>query len=272
MTQVDGVLAPRGEAVKDIGAVIKKYGETLFQAHLKKARAAILVDMAGLLKTLEQTTEPSTNKFMFESNAGVFKALYEDNIAVDMVRMDRGLDLQALKQYKIIYLPFQIIMRREIADVLKAFVRQGGWVVADARTATLDELDFAYQTSPGAGLDELFGATRPDWIGQKQNFKIRMNAENGQPALEFEGKYFRDKLHPIEKAKVLGSFTDNGEPAVIQNQYGRGMAILSAVPLGASFYDAPGNAVNQLLINFASRIGGCSRRGFPFHRSCIPES
>ena len=196
LTQVDGVLAPRGEAVKDIGAVIKKYGETLFQAHLKKARAAILVDMAGLLKTLEQTTEPSTNKFMFESNAGVFKALYEDNIAVDMVRMDRGLDLQALKQYKIIYLPFQIIMRREIADVLKAFVRQGGWVVADARTATLDELDFAYQTSPGAGLDELFGATRPDWIGQKQNFTIRMNAENGQHRIGIRGKIFPRQASP----------------------------------------------------------------------------
>ncbi len=255
LTQVDGDLASRGEAAKNMGLVIKKYGETLYQAHLKKAQVAILVDMVGLLKTLEQTTEPSTNKFMFESNAGLFKAFYEDNITVDMVRTDRGLDLQTLKQYKIIYLPFQIVMRREVAEVLKAFVRQGGWVVADARTATLDELDFAYQTSPGAGLDELFGAVRPDWLGQKTSFKVRMNGADDQPAFEFDGKFFRDQLRLTGKAKVLGTFTDNGEPAVIQNHYGNGMAILSAVPLGASYYGEPGNAVNELLLDFAKESG-----------------
>jgi beta-galactosidase len=255
LTRVDGELAPRGEAVKGAGSVIKQYGETLFQAHLKKAQVAVLVDMVGLLKTLEQTTEPSTNKFMFESNAGLFKAFYEDNITVDMVRMDRALDLQTLKQYKIIYLPFQIVMRREVANVLKAFVRQGGWVVADARTATLDEFDFAYRTSPGAGLDELFGAVRPDWVGQKNYFKVLMSEGNGQPAFEFEGKYFRDELQLTGNAKVLGSFIDNGEPAVIQNQYGKGTAILSAVPLGASYYGNPDNAVNHLLLHFAKASG-----------------
>jgi len=255
LTQVDGELAPRGEAAKDVGLVIKKYGETLYQAHLKKAQVAILVDMVGLLKTLEQTTESSTNKFMFESNAGLFKAFYEDNITVDMVRTDRGLDLQTLKQYKIIYLPFQIVMRREVAEVLKAFVRQGGWIVADARTATLDELDFAYQTSPGAGLDKLFGAVRPDWVGQKKSFKIRMNGADDQPAVEFDGKYFRDQLRLTGNAKVLGTFIDNGEPAVIQNHYGNGMAILSAVPLGASYYGKPDNMVNQIILHFAKESG-----------------
>ncbi|MGA9408236.1 MAG: beta-galactosidase, partial [Bacteroidota bacterium] len=255
LTHVDGELAPRGGAVKDVASVMKKYGETLYRAHLKRAQVAVLVDMVGLLKTLEQTTEPLTNKIMFESNAGLFKALYENNITVDMVRMDRNLDLQMLKAYKIIYLPFQIVMRRGVADMLKAYVRQGGWVVADARTATLDEFDFAYRTSPGAGLDELFGAVRPDWTGQKKYFNVKINGENGRPAFEFEGKYFRDELRLTGHAKVLGSFEDTGEPAVIQNHYGNGMAVLSAVPLGASYYGNPENAVHQLLFNLTQEAG-----------------
>jgi len=36
------------------------------------------MDMVGLLKTLEQTNEPATTKFMYESNAGLFKALSEE--------------------------------------------------------------------------------------------------------------------------------------------------------------------------------------------------
>jgi len=181
------------------------------------------------------------------------------------VRMDRGLDLQTLKRYKIVYLPFQIVMRREVADLIKEYVRQGGWVVADARTATLDELDFAYQTSPGAGLDELFGAVRPDWVGQKQGFHIRMNEKSGEPAFEFEGKYFRERLRLNKSAAVLGSFTDNGDPAVIENRYGSGTAILSAVPLGASYHGNPGNAVDKLIVNFAEQSGVVPDAQFKSH-------
>ncbi len=255
LCQVNGKLAPRGEAVKELGAVMEKYGKILYQAKLEKPQAAILVDMVGLLKTLEQTTEPATNKFMFESNAGLYKALFEGNISSDILRMDRGLTLETLKKYKILFLPFQIVMRQNIADLLKEYVKQGGWVVADARTATLNELDFAYKISPGSGLDTLFGADRPDWKGHKTFYKIQMNDEIDNKRIEFEGKYFRDQLQLKNNVKVLGEFEDTKEPAVIENKYGNGTAVLSAVPLGASYYDNPGNPVNKLIINFTKDAG-----------------
>jgi beta-galactosidase len=264
---VDGNLAPRGEAVKDIGAVINKYGDTLYQAHLKKPQVAVLVDMVGLLKTLEQTTEPSTNKFMYESNAGLFKALYEQNIGVDILRMDRGLDARTLNSYKIIFLPFQVVMRKPIAELLKEYVRQGGWLVADARTATLNELDFAYHISPGEGLDELFGAVRTDWIGQKTYFQVSLPAEKitmedkvNQPfesacrTDRFEGKYFRDELQLKDSVDFIGIFEDNS-PAVIEHKYGKGMAVLSAVPLGASYYGKPENPINKFILSLAEKAG-----------------
>jgi len=268
LCSVNGELAPRGEAVKDIGAVIKKYGDILYQAHLKKPQAAVLVDMVGLLKTLEQSTEPATNKFMYESNAGLFKALYEANINVDMLRMDKELNLETLKQYKIIYLPFQIVMRRQVADLLKEYVKQGGWVVADARTATLDEFDFAYHTSPGAGLDELFGATRKDWIGQKTYFKVHMKNNNENKPYNFEGKYFKEQLILNDSTIVIGTFEDNS-PTVIEHKYGKGTAILSAVPLGASlptgqagYCGMPDNQVNNFIIDVAREAGVTSDAQF----------
>ena len=232
---------------------MNKYGETFYQAHLKKPQAGVLVDMVGLLKTLEQTTEPSTNKFMYESNAGIFKALYEKNIDVDILRMDRGLDIAALKSYKIIYLPFQIVMRKETADLLKEYVREGGCVVADARTATINELDFAYHTSPGAGLDELFGAVRTDWYGEKTYFKVNIKEKDKLP-LEFDGKYFRDQLQLKDSVNVIGTFEDNS-PAVIEHKFGKGKAVLSAVPLGASYYGRPDNPVNKFIISLAQEAG-----------------
>ena len=260
LCRVDGQLAPRGEAVKDLGTVITTYGEKIFQAHLKQPRVAILVDMVGLLKTLEQTTEPSTTKFMYESVAGVFKALDEANITADMLRMDRGIDLKALRQYRIVYLPFQIVMRKAVADVLNDYVRDGGWLVADARTAIQDEKDVAYGTSPGAGLDELFGVVRPDWTGQKAWLDVQLTTKEDR--YEFKGKYFGDQLVLKDHTTVLGTFAGTQEPALVEHQYGKGTAVLSAVPLGASYYDSQENPVNRFITAVARRAGAFSDAEF----------
>ncbi len=251
----DGELAPRGEAVKELGSVMQQYGKILFQAQLKKPQVAVLVDMVGLIKTLEQSTERSTTKFMYESIAGTFKALYEGNISVDILRMDREINLEVLKSYKILFLPFQIVMRQEIANVLKEYVKQGGWVVADARTATVNELDFAYKINPGAGLDTLFGAVRTDWVGQKNYWTVMINGNEGNSSYAVEGKYFRDQLHIIGSTDVMGIFAENGAPAIIKHPFGKGVAILSAIPLGASYYGKPENPVNKLLRSLTKDAG-----------------
>jgi Beta-galactosidase len=258
----DGKLAPRGEAVKEFGSIIHQYGKVLFQAHIKKPQVAVLVDMVGLIKTLEQSTERSTTKFMYESIAGTYKAFYEDNITVDILRMDREINLEVLKSYKILFLPFQIVMRREIADMLKEYVKQGGWVVADARTATVNELDFAYRINPGAGLDTLFGAERTDWVGQKTYWSVLINKNDGDSSYTIDGKYFRDQLHITGKTDVLGTFVEDGTPAVIKHQFGKGIAILSAIPLGASYYGKPENPVNKLLLSFVKDAGALSDARF----------
>ena len=255
LTTLEGELAPRGEAVKDIGRVLNEHGELLLKARLDTPRVAILMDMVGLLKTLEQTTEPSTTKFMYESNAGLFKALFEGNIAVDELRMDLGLSLEKLRQYRVLFLPFQIVIRREIADILKEYVRQGGWLVADARTATLDQFDFAYKTSPGAGLAEVFGASRRDWIGRKGTFAVSMFSRLDSTEYTFDGRYFRDQLAVSRDVEIRGRFSDDGTPAVIAHRFGRGMAVLSAVPLGGSFYADPKNQVHRTILDIVHESG-----------------
>jgi len=251
----DGKLAPRGEAVKELGAIMHQYGKVLSDAHLIKPQAAILVDVVGLIKTLEQSTEPSTTKFMYESIAGTYKALYESNIGVDILRMDREVNLEVLKSYKILFLPFQIVMRQEISDMLKEYVKQGGWIVADARTATLNEFDFVYKINPGAGLDTLFGAVRTDWIGKKDYWKVMINKNDGSPSYSINGKFFRDQLRIIDKTDVIGTFSEDGTPAVIKHPFEKGIAILSAIPLGASYYGKPENPINKLLQSFTKDAG-----------------
>ncbi len=266
---LDGQLAPRGEAVRDFAAVIQQHNRLLRAARLAPAEVGVIVDLTGLLKTQLQTAEPRTQTFMYQSIAGVFRALDEANLTVDLLRADLGLDLARLQRYKVLFLPFQIVVRRDLAPLLRSYVEAGGCLVADARTATVDELDFAYTPSPGAGLDDLFGADRRDWVGTPGTHRVRL-ADGAPAAGEFDGKYFREQLRPRPGTVVLGTFPDTGEPALVASRTGRGTAVLSAVPLGASYFDRPANPVNRLLLGLCARASVTPPATFVSARGAVP--
>ena len=164
LVDLEGRLAPRGEAVASVAAAVGRHEALIRTARLAPAQIAIAVDMVGLLKVLQQPAEPRTQNFMYESIAGVFQALDRANLTVDLLRVDRGVSLADLQRYHAVILPFQVVIRRDFATALRAYVEGGGHVLADARTGTLDEQDFAYAPSPGAGLADLFGASFVDTI------------------------------------------------------------------------------------------------------------
>jgi beta-galactosidase len=255
LCRIDGTLAPRGKAVADFGAVIRRHGGLLYRAKPVQAQTAILVDINGFLKATEQTAEKATAKFVHESVAGTYQALWERNIAVDIIRMDRNLDREMLDRYRILFLPCQLVMRQAVASHLREFVRKGGWLVADARTATLNEFDFAFEKSPGAGLDTLFDAVRIDWRAMAGEYIIKMVNDTDGNDRVMRGKYFRDMLATGKEASIEAVFVDNGEPALVSRRLGKGTAVLSAIPLGGSYYDDPKNPVGDLPRHFCRRAG-----------------
>ena len=259
LTLENGELAPRGEAARDVGAVLKKYGRLLHDATMKPAQAAILYDVVALQKSFEDAGIQPSNKltgyFMIQSFQGTYKALWDKNISVDVIRTDRPVDQAMLKKYKILFLPYQLVIRKDVAGLLKQYVQDGGTVVADARTAIMDEKDFGYQRNPGAGLDELFGARRLDLYAADTTYNIDITDNKNIPALkpgfEYQGIYFREKLSVSKNSKVVAEFSDTHEPALVVNHSGKGTAWLSAVPLGGSNYKglpASGTLIDELAL------------------------
>lgn len=245
---LDGELAPRGQAVKTLAGVINQHQDVLYRAQPRPAEVAVLFDMVGLLKNLEEPTDPRSINITYQSNAGLFKALDEANISVDMLRTDRGITARQLAQYKIVFLPFQLVMRADIARLLTDYVRNGGHLVADARTATLDELDFAYRKNPG-GLTKVFGAERKDWIASPGYF-----AAQGDGIGRFEGRHFKESLTLSPTAKVLARFDDES-PALVQNAFGRGVATLAATTLGASYFERADAGTNNVILSLTKQAG-----------------
>jgi beta-galactosidase len=229
----------------------------LYKAQMEKPKAAILMSMTGMQKTMEMLSKGDVggaSYFMNQSYEGTYKALWEENIPVDVVRSDRGLSLDDIADYKILYLPFQIMLSPEAAKVLEQYVYQGGWLVADAKTALMDDRDFGYEINPGAGLDKVFGAFREDFVGQNGSFDIRFS-ENEILAKSnyksYKGVFYKDYLTTYEGTQTIATFTDDNMPALTVNKYGKGYAILSAVPLGGSYLngmEGPGKIITDLAL------------------------
>jgi hypothetical protein len=83
---------------------------------LKTPRVAVLLDMNGLLKCLEQHPQRGLRHFLYQSNAGLFRVLDQATCTVDLLRADLPLEASALAEYQVVILPFQIVMRQSLSQ------------------------------------------------------------------------------------------------------------------------------------------------------------
>jgi len=253
LVRLDGTLAPRGEAAAAFAKQVSAHATLLRNAHPTPAQVGLLIDQAGLLKVLDQPNDPRTRSLMHESLAGVFRALDQANIPCDILRSDLTLEATTLARYRVLVLPFQVLTRSSLATQLAEYVKAGGCLIADARTASIDELDIAYRTSPGAGLAELFGARRSDWMASRGTYAVEAVAGSGLAS--FHAKWFRESLRLSEGTDVLARFPDTGEPALVSRRHGEGRAVLAAFLLGASSDKEAKGPVDANIVSLCQQAG-----------------
>ena len=98
-----------------------------------------------------------------DSLLGVYRALFPLNVPIDYVHINELSG--ALQQYKLVILPYPLMLPEAAADTLKAYVRSGGHLVAEARLGWSNERGMATDRIPGMGLWEVMGCretARPD--------------------------------------------------------------------------------------------------------------
>ena len=122
-----------------------------------------------------------------------------------------------LAQYKALYVPFGKYMRKEVADNLIDYVKNGGTLISG------DPEIFSF-CSDGTSLKylskKLFGATVTP--GKKESY-----IEYGKLALPIYSKSYNIKLYNRKNIKILARYKD-GKPAIIEHKYGKGKALLFA--------------------------------------------
>jgi beta-galactosidase len=137
------------------------------------------------------------------------------------------------------------------------FIQNGGRVVAEARLAWNDERGFSSDEVPGMGLAAVFGA-REKVIRPLEKPEIILGPNSGLPGwttgTRAVAEAFEEELEPLPGARVLARFAD-GAPAIVENTYGKGKAILVGSFVAMAYERQHNEAAKQVLLAFARAAG-----------------
>jgi beta-galactosidase len=149
----------------------------------------------------------------------------EDQIPVDFISTQDAI-AGRMRDYKVVFIPFPVMMSRDVADAIKTYVQNGGTAIAEARLGWNDERGYASDVIPGFGLDEVFGAREGEMRPvEKPALSIADWSPGIQTNLTAFGEGFQETLVARGNAKILAKFSD-GSAAIVENQYGKGRAVL----------------------------------------------
>ncbi|MEJ2007926.1 MAG: beta-galactosidase [Acidobacteriota bacterium] len=256
LIHLDGTLTPRARTAGETARVIGRNAAVLNAAQPAAAEVAILYNR---LSYMVGGTEPSLSTLgnaERDSLEGLHRAFFEEQIPVDFVSTRDVIDGR-VRDYKILFLPYAVMISEQVAANVKRFVEQGGTIVAGARFGWNNARGFASEVIPGFGLSQMFGA-REKLIRPVKASRLLMEASPSLPGMKageaVRGDAFEEELEPLADAQVLARFS-NGQPAVVEKAYGKGKAIMAGTFLPLSYEREHDPSTKKLLLSLARAAG-----------------
>lgn len=253
LINLDGTLTERARTAGKVAQAIERHAADILDSKPAPAQVAVLFNRLSYMVGGEEASLSKLDNAERDSLMGLHRAFFEQQIPIDFVHPEDVIQ-NKLSPYKILYLPYPVMLSKEVAEGVKRYIENGGAAVAEARLAWNDERGFASDTVPGFGLDRVFGA-REKVIRPSGRPEIRLEPSTGLTGMRPQGEAFEEDLEPLAGGRVLARF-DNGEPAIVENRYGKGRAIMvgSFVALGYERHPED-SATKELLISFARAAG-----------------
>lgn len=198
-----------------IAQAAEKYRDELWTSH-KEPYVGVFVnwDNEAIWAACAGPNRTHFKNYPVQARIGISRALIDANVPWEHVT---PADLKAglAKRYKVIYLPAQVAINKDLFPIFEEYVREGGRLVLDAPGAWWDEQGKVLDTGKGSAFERLFGASVSDY--QYAN-NIKPHLGN----LNLNG--FLLEIKPTT-ALVSQRYKDNGV-AVTEHRLDKGTAII----------------------------------------------
>ncbi len=244
LIRLDGTITERSRVAGSIAQVVDRNQALFLAARPPRAEVAIIYNPLSYFVGGRQREaayggpQGEVAGIERDSMMGIYRALFPENVPVDFVHI-RHLTPEVLRQYKLLLLPYPLMIPAASAASLKDYVRGGGTLVAEARLGWSNERGSASEAIPGMGLDEVMGCRETDvQTGDKGRTVLKWTGEDlagFRSGEELAGRWYEETLAPLGPQAHVAAHFANGAAAAVISTYGQGKTLMLGSYIGGAY-------------------------------------
>jgi beta-galactosidase len=237
---MDGSETPRSQMAGHVASWANSHPNVWKSRPVKGEVGLLFIPESEIFNYVQQ----GSTDYYAQSTRGAFQAFFDSNILSDFVR------LQDIDEYKLVYLAYPVMLKKDTADKLKAYVQRGGVLISEGVPGYFGDRGHVGTVQPNLGLDELFGA-REKFVEFDPDLSEKLMLEvNGN---KIYGRYFRQD-YDLHGGTMAGQYA-NGNVAAVANTFGKGKTLLIGSFPGSGYYLHHGEETRALFAGFLQLAG-----------------
>jgi len=258
LVDLNGEPTERYHEVGHLSRVLQSYEDLFLEAQPAQAQIGILFDQRNAIASVGM----GAAEMLLKAIKGVYYAYWSHGFQVEFITPEL-LAGGAGQHYRLLLMPFMMLVTPFCAKALADFVAGGGTLVAFAKCGMLNEKSWLWHDRPG-GLTEVFGV--------KETHIARSEAVTLVPeshAEVFDGTsgplkgYWHRQLFALgDGVRVLARYQagavpdrSDGAPAVTLKHHGQGCAILFGTHFDIAALDPEAADHHRVFANLAELAG-----------------
>lgn len=204
-----------------LGEELKSLGDKILDSRIN-SKVAIIFDWDNWW-AIEQSSGPSKELKYVQQVEKYYKAFFDKNISVDMIRPTAD-----LSKYKIVVAPVLYMVKPGVAKNIEEFISNGGTFVTTFFSGIVNENDLVTLGGYPGELRKLLGiwAEEIDALFPHMSNSIVMNKEVGKLDGSYSCRMLCDLIN-LEGAEALATYGSDfyaGRPVLTVNNFGLGKA------------------------------------------------
>ena len=218
---MDGSMTPRSEMAGQIARWANSHADVWKSNPIKGDVGIVFVPESETFNYVQQ----GSTEFYNQSICGAYQAFFDSNIQPDFVSIDD------VDEYKIVYLPYPVMLKEETANKLRRFVEQGGTLISEGLPGYFGDHGNVGTVQPNYGLNEVFGA-RESYVEFMPDISdgLMLQVKNAK----IYGRYFRQE-YDLQGGTAAGHYEEE-KIAAVEHQFGKGRTLLIGSFPGAGYY------------------------------------
>jgi beta-galactosidase len=237
---MDGSVEPQAEMAGKVARWTNEHGEVWKSNPVRGEVGLLFVPESEIFNyvQLKETT------FYNQSICGAYQAFFDSNIQADFVA------IEDMAEYKLLYLPYPVMLSSATAAKIRSYVEQGGMLICEGLPGYFGDHGHVGTVQPNLGLDEVFGA-RESYVEFVPDIEdlLKMQVKDAR----IYGRYFRQE-YTLRGGTAVGQY-ENGRIAAVEHTFGRGRTLLMGSFPGAGYSLHHGTETKELFAGFLEAAG-----------------